>query len=87
MSSHRALIAKCNLGFNHTPLLYFTVQPKGRRGSDAEPFMDPVLGRAVRRDTERRRDLRRRRKNLLGKAVHINLRTLDKMGRNDQQAT
>lgn len=30
------------------------VEPKGRRGPDAEPFMDPVLGRDVRRDTESR---------------------------------
>jgi len=49
-----------NLGLT-VRLLPPAVQPKGRRGTDAEPFMDPVLGRNVRRDTESRRDLRSQR--------------------------
>lgn len=42
-------------------MLFVAVDSKGRRDADAEPFMDPVLGRDVRRDTESRRDLCSRR--------------------------
>lgn len=59
------------------------VEPKGRHGSDAEPFTDTVLWLDVRSDTERRRYVRSKRKNRLRESAYIVLRALDKMGRHD----
>jgi len=73
---------------NRTPPLFPpAVEPKGRRGTDAEPFMDTVHGRDVRSDAECRRYIRSKRKNHLRESAHIVLRALDKMGRYDYQAT
>lgn len=74
-------IAKCNLDL--TVRLCFSlpaVEPKGRRGTDAEPFTDTVHGLDVRSDTERRRYICSKRKSRLGESAHIDLRALDKMG-------
>jgi len=77
---HREMQSMLNL----TPLLLpRAVEPKGRHGTDAEPFTDTIHGLDVRSDTERRRHVRSKRKNRLGKSTHIELRALDKMGRYD----